>query len=97
MRLHPGQPELGVSLRNSERCSHRGLRCHAEGPRAGIPGQPTFFRAAVIFTATYSNKYYMEGTRDVEAKVEIIAQLDDNDVLILDKDGKPEFTVDFTR
>ena len=61
------------------------------------PDQPTFFRAAVTFTATYSNKYYMEGTRDVEAKVEIIAQLDDNDVLILDKDGKPEFTVDFTR
>ena len=61
------------------------------------PDQPTFFRAAVIFTATYSNKYYMEGTRDVEAKVEIIAQLDDNDVLILDEDGKPEFTVDFTR
>ena len=61
------------------------------------PDQPTFFRAAVIFTATYSNKYYMEGTRDVEAKVEIVAQLDDNDVLILDKDGKPDFTVGFTR
>ena len=59
--------------------------------------QPTFFRASVTFTATYSNKYYMEGTRDVEAKVEVIAQLDDNDVLILDKDGKPDFTVDFTR
>lgn len=59
--------------------------------------QPTFFRASVTFTATYSNKYYMEGTRDVEAKVEVIAQLDDNDVLVLDKDGKPDFTVDFTR
>jgi hypothetical protein len=61
------------------------------------PDQPTFFRAAVTFTATYSNKYYMEGTRDVEAKIEIIAQLDDNDVLILDKDGKPDFSVGFTR
>ena len=61
------------------------------------PDQPTFFRAAVTFTATYSNKYYMEGTRDVEAKIEIVAQLDDNDVLILDKDGKPDFTVGFTR
>ena len=61
------------------------------------PDQPTFFRAAVIFTATYSNKYYMEGTRDVEAKIEIIAQLDDNDVLILDEDGKPDFSVGFTR
>ena len=59
--------------------------------------QPTFFRASVTFTATYSNKYYMEGTRDVEAKVEVIAQLDDNDVLVLDKDGKPDFMVDFTR
>lgn len=38
MRVHPGQPELRVSLRNSERCGHRGLRCHAEGPRAGISG-----------------------------------------------------------
>ena len=61
------------------------------------PDQPTFFRAAVTFTATYSNKYYMEGTRDVEAKIEIIAQLDDNDVLILDEDGKPDFSVGFTR
>ena len=91
MRVHPGQPELGVSLRDSERCGYRGLRCHAEGHRAGV------FRASVTFTATYSNKYYMEGTRDVEAKVEVIAQLDDNDVLVLDKDGKPDFTVDFTR
>ena len=59
--------------------------------------QPTVFRATVIFTATYSNKYYMAGTRDVEAKVEIRAQLDDDKVLKLDKDGKPEFTVDFLR
>jgi hypothetical protein len=59
--------------------------------------QPTVFRATVIFTATYSNKYYMAGTRDVDAKVEIRAQLDDDKVLKLDKDGKPEFTVDFLR
>ena len=39
----------------------------------------------------------MAGTRDVEAKVEIRAQLDDDKVLKLDKDGKPEFTVDFLR
>ena len=53
--------------------------------------QPTVFRATVVFTATYSNKYYMAGTQDVEAKVEIRAQLDDNQVLKLDKDGKPDF------
>ncbi len=33
-----------------------------EGPGPVSPDQPTFFRAAVTFTATYSNKYYMEGT-----------------------------------
>ena len=59
--------------------------------------QPTVFRATVVFTATYSNKYYMAGTQDVEAKVEIRAQLDDNQVLKLDKDGKPDFEVSFTR
>ena len=59
--------------------------------------QPTFFRATVVFTATSSNKYYMAGTQDVEAKVEIRAQLDDNQVLKLDKDGKPDFEVSFTR
>ena len=59
--------------------------------------QPTVFRATVVFTATYSNKYYMAGTRDVEAKVEIRAQLDDNQVLKLDEDGKPDFEVSFTR
>jgi len=58
--------------------------------------QPTFFRATVVFTATSSNKYYMAGTQDVEAKVEIRAQLDDNQVLKLDKDGKPDFEVSFT-
>ena len=59
--------------------------------------QPTVFRATVVFTATYSNKYYMAGTQDVEAKVEIRAQLDDNQVLKLDEDGKPDFEVSFTR
>ena len=59
--------------------------------------QPTFFRATVVFTVTSSNKYYMAGTQDVEAKVEIRAQLDDNQVLKLDKDGKPDFEVSFTR
>ena len=59
--------------------------------------QPTVFRATVVFTATYNNKYYMAGTQDVEAKVEIRAQLDDNQVLKLDKDGKPDFEVSFTR
>ena len=59
--------------------------------------QPTVFRATVVFTATYSNKYYMAGTQDVEAKGEIRAQLDDNQVLKLDKDGKPDFEVSFTR
>ena len=39
----------------------------------------------------------MAGTRDVEANVEIRAQLDDDKVLKLDKDGNPEFTVSFTR
>ena len=69
-------------------------------PKALAPvsdDQPTVFRASVIFTATYSNKYYMAGTRDVEANVEIRAQLDDDKVLKLDKDGNPEFTVSFTR
>ena len=59
--------------------------------------QPTVFRATVVFTATYSNKYYMAGTQDVEAKVEIRAQLDDNPVPQLDKGGKPDFEVSFTR
>ena len=59
--------------------------------------QPTVFRATVVFTATYSNKYYMAGTQDVEAKVEIRAQLDDSQVLKLDEDGKPDFEVSFTR
>ena len=59
--------------------------------------QPTVFRATVVFTATYNNKYYMAGTQDVEAKVEIRAQLDDNQVLKLDEDGKPDFEVSFTR
>ena len=59
--------------------------------------QPTVFRATVVFTETYCNKYYMAGTQDVEAKVEIRAQLDDNQVLKLDKDGKPDFEVSFTR
>ena len=59
--------------------------------------QPTVFRATVVFMATYSNKYYMAGTQDVEAKVEIRAQLDDNQVLKLDEDGKPDFEVSFTR
>ena len=69
-------------------------------PKALAPvseDQPTVFRATVVFTATYNNKYYMAGTRDEEAKVEIRAQLDDNQVLKLDKDGKPDFEVSFTR
>ena len=33
----------------------------------------------------------------MEANVEIRAQLDDDKVLKLDKDGNPEFTVSFTR
>ena len=69
-------------------------------PKALAPvseDQPTVFRATVVFTATYNNKYYMAGTRDEEAKVEIRAQLDDDEVLKLDKDGKPDFEVSFTR
>ena len=69
-------------------------------PKALAPvseDQPTVFRATVVFTATYNNKYYMAGTQDVEAKVEIRAKLDDNQVLKLDGDGKPDFEVSFTR
>ena len=59
------------------------------------PDQPTFFRAAVIFTATYSNKYYMEGTRDVDTALVLDVQFDSNGLLKLDQDGKPDFRVSF--
>ncbi len=45
-------------------------RCARISQRSSIP-------LAVTLPATYSNRYYMEGTR-VEAKIVIIAQLDDN-------------------
>ena len=59
------------------------------------PDQPTFFRAAVTFTATYSNKYYMEGTRDVDTALVLDVQFDSNGLLKLDQDGKPDFRVSF--
>lgn len=61
------------------------------------PDQPTFFRAAVTFTATYSNKYYMEGTRDVDTVLVLDVQFDSGGVLKLDQDGKPDFRVSFAR
>ena len=57
--------------------------------------QPTFFRASVTFTATYSNKYYMEGTRDVDTALVLDVQFDSNGLLKLDQDGKPDFRVSF--
>ena len=61
------------------------------------PDQPTFFRAAVTFTATYSNKYYMEGTRDVDTVLVLDVQFDSGGLLKLDQDGKPDFRVSFAR
>ena len=61
-------------------------------PLASDPGA---FQGHVTFTATYSNKYYMEGTRDVDTALVLDVQFDSNGLLKLDQDGKPDFRVSF--
>ena len=56
---------------------------------------PGAFQGHVTFTATYSNKYYMEGTRDVDTALVLDVQFDSNGLLKLDQDGKPDFRVSF--
>ncbi len=73
--------------------SPRLLRCHAEGPRAGVAGSANVRVPRDALTATYSNKYYMENLlatskhqdRDHRAA-------GGNDVLILEEQ-KPDFSV----
>ena len=58
---------------------------------------PGAFQGHVTFTATYSNKYYMEGTRDVDTVLILDVQFDSDGLLKLDQDGKPDFRVSFAR
>ena len=58
---------------------------------------PGAFQGHVTFTATYSNKYYMEGTRDVDTVLFLDVLFDSDGLLKLDQDGKPDFRVSFAR
>ena len=52
--------------------------------------EPGVFQGPVTFAVTYSDKYYMPGTRDVEAKVVINVQLNNDGLLKLTSDSKPD-------
>ena len=52
--------------------------------------EPGVFQGPVTFAVTYSDKYYMPGTRDVEAKVVINVQLNNDGLLKLMSDSKPD-------
>ena len=55
--------------------------------------EPGVFQRPVTFAVTYSDKYYMPGTRDVEAKVVINVQLNNDGLLKLTSDSKPDCCV----
>jgi len=52
--------------------------------------EPGVFQGPVTFAVTYSDKYYMPGTRDVEAKVVVNVQLNNDGLLKLTSDSKPD-------
>ena len=54
---------------------------------------PGVFQGPVTFAVTYSDKYYMPGTRDVDAKVVVNVQFSNDGLLKLTSDGKPDFFV----
>ena len=54
---------------------------------------PGVFQGPVTFAVTYSEKYDMPGTRDVDAKVVVNVQLTNDGLLKLTPDGKPDFFV----
>ncbi len=54
---------------------------------------PGVFQGPVTFAVTYSDKYYMPGTRDVDAKVVVNVQFTNDGLLKLTPDGKPDFFV----
>jgi hypothetical protein len=57
----------------------------ADGHRSGG------FQGPVTFEVTYSDKYYMPGTRDVDATVVINVQVNSDGLLKFTPDGKPDF------
>ena len=54
---------------------------------------PGVFQGPVTFEVTYSDKYYMPGTRDVDSKVVVNVQFNNDGLLKLTPDGKPDFFV----
>ena len=54
---------------------------------------PGVFQGPVTFAVTYSDKYDMPGTRDVDAKVVVNVQFTNDGLLKLTPDGKPDFFV----
>ena len=54
---------------------------------------PGVFQGPVTFAVTYSEKYDMPGTRDVDAKVVVNVQFTNDGLLKLTPDGKPDFFV----
>lgn len=58
---------------------------------------PGVFQGPVTFAVTYSDKYYMPGTRDVDAKVVVNVQFSNDGLLKLTSDGKPDFFVGASR
>ena len=58
---------------------------------------PGVFQGPVTFAVTYSDKYYMPGTRDVDAKVVVNVQFTNDGLLKLTPDGKPDFFVGASR
>ena len=58
---------------------------------------PGVFQGPVTFEVTYSDKYYMPGTRDVDATVIITVQFNNDGLLKLTPDGKPDFHVGASR
>ena len=57
---------------------------------------PGVFQGPVTFEVTYSDKYsmyYMPGTHDVDSKVVVNVQFNNDGLLKLTPDGKPDFFV----
>ena len=54
---------------------------------------PGVFQGPVTFEVTYSDKYYMPGTRDVDSKVVVNVQFNNDGLLKLTPDGKPDLFV----